>query len=190
MAVTYHGHELTVVYDKDGSKYKLGKGVTVFLDGKRTSMMKEQNKYRVVVGKPIIKHSPSQPENYALNIWRKGYPVPSASINSTPDSSMYQAIDGRIWYFPEITNRWTTEESTSQNDWYAIDFGEAHELSSVKLYLFADNKTFAVPDAVTIEYKNGGEWIPVKLKEQNAGKFIGNTVTRLLSIRSLQIGSG
>ena len=177
--VLYHGHELTVVYDKDGSKYKLGKGVTVFVDGKRTSMMKEQNKYRVVVGKPIIKHSPSQPENYALNIWRKDYPVPSASINSTPDSSMYQAIDGRIWYFPEITNRWTTEGSTSQNDWYAIDFGEAHEFSSVKLYLFADNKTFAVPDAVTIEYKNGGEWIPVKLKEQNAGKFIGNTVNTI-----------
>jgi len=177
--VLYHGHELTVVYDKDGNKYKLGKGVTVFLDGKRTSMMKEQNKYRVVVGKPIIKHSSSQPENYALNIWRKEYPSPSASINSTPDSSMYQAIDGRIWYFSEITNRWTTERSTSQNDWYAIDFGEPHQLSSVKLYLFADSKTFAVPDAATIEYKNGVQWIPVKLKEQDAGKLIGNTVNTI-----------
>jgi len=61
----YHGHELTVVYDKNGSKYKSGKGVTVFIDGK-AFMMKEHNKYRVVVGKPVVKHSPSQPKNYAL----------------------------------------------------------------------------------------------------------------------------
>jgi hypothetical protein len=177
--VTYHGRELTVAYDEDGSKYKLGKGLTVFLDGKKTPVIKRQNKYRIVVGTPIIKKSSSQPANYALNTWRKGYPAPSASINSNPDTSLYQAVDGRIWYFTEITNRWTTEGSTSQNDWYAIDFGETHELSSVKLYLFADNKTFAVPDAVTIEYKNGGEWISVKLKEQNAGKFIGNTVNAI-----------
>jgi hypothetical protein len=64
--VMYHGHELTVVYDKNGSKYKSGKGVTVFIDGKKAFVMKEHNKYRVVVGKPVIKHSPSQPENYAL----------------------------------------------------------------------------------------------------------------------------
>ena len=38
MSVMYHGHKLTVVYDKDGSKYKLGKGFTVFVDGKKTEL--------------------------------------------------------------------------------------------------------------------------------------------------------
>jgi hypothetical protein len=177
--VIYHGHELTVVYDEDGSKYNLEKGLTVFLDGKKIPVLKQQNKYRVAVGAPIIKSSPGQPVNYALNIWHKGYPVPSASINSIPDSSMYQAVDGRIWYFPEITNRWTTQGSTSQNDWYAIDFGKPYELSSVKLYLFADDKTFTVPDAVTIDYQNGNTWSPVKREEQSAGKFTANTVNTI-----------
>jgi hypothetical protein len=176
--VMYHGHELTVVYDKDGSKYKLGKGVTVFVDDKKTSVIKEQNKYRVVVGKPIVKHSTSQPENYALNIWRKGYPKPSASVYTMPDSSMYQAIDGRIWYFPEITNRWTTEGSMSSMDWYALDFGTTHEISSIKLYLYADEKSFVAPDTVAIEYQNGSEWVPVKV-EQQPKKFIGNTVNTI-----------
>jgi hypothetical protein len=177
--VLYHGHELTVVYDENGSKYKFGKGLTVFLDGKKTGLIKQQNRYHVVVGAPITKKSPSQPANYALNILGKGYPAPSASINSNSDTSLYQAVDGRIWYFPEITSRWTTEGSTSQNDRYVIDFGETHELSSVKLYLFTDNKTFVVPDEVTIEYQNGSEWIPVKLNEQNEGKLIGNTVNTI-----------
>ena len=177
--VLYHGHELTVVYDKDGNKYKLGKGLTVFVDGKKTEVSKTQNKYRVVVGVPVIKYSPAQPPNCALNIWGKGYPYPSASVNSKSDTSMLQAIDGRIWYFPEITNRWTTEGSVSQTDWYAIEFGQSREVSSIKLYLFADDKTFVVPDEVTIEYQKGGDWLPVKLKEQNAGKLIGNTVNTI-----------
>jgi hypothetical protein len=178
-SVLYHGHQLTVVYDKDGNKYKLGKGLTVFVDGRKTSLIKNKDTYRVVIGAPVIKEVPIAPKNYVLNIRRKGYPVPSASVNSIPDSSMYQAVDGRIWYFPEITNRWTTEGSTSQNDWYAVDFGETHEISSLKLYLFADDQTFAIPDGIMLEYQKGGEWMAVKPKQQNANKLIGNTVNTI-----------
>ena len=32
--VLYHGHNLTVLYDKDGSRYKACKGISVFIDGK------------------------------------------------------------------------------------------------------------------------------------------------------------
>lgn len=178
-SVLYHGRQLTVVYDKDGNKYKLGKGLTVFVDGKKAVLTKQQDKYRVFVGPPVVKPVSMPPENYALNIRRKGFPIPSASVNSLPDTALYQAVDGRIWYFPEITNRWTTEGSAAQNDWYAINFGTAHELSSVKLYLFADDKTFAVPDAVMIEYQHAGEWVPVKLKDQHAEKLTGNTVNSI-----------
>ena len=39
--VLYHGHKLTVVYDEDGSKYKLGKGLTVFVDGKKAPLIQK-----------------------------------------------------------------------------------------------------------------------------------------------------
>jgi len=177
--VSYHGHNITLVYDKDGNRYKLGKGITVFVDGKKSSLIQKENKYAVIIGAPVIKHSTAEANDYALNILRKGYPVPSASVNTIPDTSLYQVIDGRIWYFTEITNRWTTLGSTSKNDWYALDFGQPYEISNVKLYLFADNKTFTVPDEVTIEYKNGEQWLPVKLKNTNAGKLTGNTVNTI-----------
>jgi hypothetical protein len=92
-----------------------------------------------------------------------------------PDTSLYQAIDGRIWYFPEITNRWTTAGSTSKTDWFALDLGQPHEISGVRIYLFADNKTFTPPDSISIEFQKNDKWLPVKVKERKPAKLIGNT---------------
>jgi len=178
--IVYHGHKLSVVYDKDGSKYKLGKGVTVFVDGKKTSLLEEQGKYKVVIGATVIKPIDKHPINFALNISRKGYPLPSASINSMPDTSVYQAIDGKIWYFPEITNRWTTLGSTSSSDWFALDFAQQRAISSIKVYLFADGKEYGVPDSFTVEYQNGDQWLPVNVKEIKPDKPIGNTVNQMV----------
>ena len=178
--VLYHGHKLTVVYDEDGSKYKLGKGLTVFIDGNKIPLIKKQDKYEVVVGTPIVIHVPKQPVDVALNIRHSGYPSPSSSVNVLPDTSMYQAIDGRAWYFPEITNRWTTLGSTSKTDWFAVDFGKRQEVSGVKIYLFADGKTFASPDSIAIEYENNGQWFPVNKKEQRPAKPVGNTVNTIV----------
>ena len=178
--IRYHGHKLTVAYDKEGNKYKLGKGLTVFVDGKKTALLEKQGKYQVFIGAPVIKPVSKQAVDFALNIERKGYPVPSASINSVPDTSLYQAIDGRIWYFPEITNRWTSLGSTAASDWLALDFGQSREISRVKIYSFADGNTFAAPDSYTIEYQNGSQWLPVKVREVNPAKPAGNTVNTMV----------
>ena len=171
--VRYHGHKLTLVYDKEGNKYKFGKGLTVLVDGDEKVVMQDGDKYKVAIGAPVKSEPSKKGIDYALNINRKGYPQPSASVNTVPDSSLYQAIDGRIWYFPEISNRWSTDGSTSTSDWYAIDFGKARELSNVKIYLYADDKVFAVPDEYKLEYRSGSEWVP--LKEAGVSKLIGNT---------------
>lgn len=178
--VLYHGHSVTIAYDKDGSRYKLGKGLQVFVDGKRTKLLASTPKPEVYIGKPLVKHLPKQPFNYALNILRTGYPAPSASVNAVPDTALYQAIDGRIWYFPEITNRWTSLGSAAKEDWYAVDFGQKRTISTLKFYFVSDTATFAVPEGIKIEYEHGGQWLPVKINIQNTGKLIGNTVNTLI----------
>jgi hypothetical protein len=65
---------------------------------------------------------------------------------------------------------------TSNKDWYALDFGQPHEISSIRIYLVEDGKTFDLPGNISTEYKNNNTWIPVKLKESNHQKLIGNTV--------------
>jgi F5/8 type C domain/Trehalase len=173
--VMYHGHKLSLIYDKDGSKYKAGKGLSVFVDDKKAELLQQRDRYKVYIGSPIKRISTSQPRNVALNVMRKGYPLPTASINGSADTSLYQAIDGKIWYFPEITNRWTTQGSNSKEDWFAVTLGKPYEISSANVFLFADGNNYAVPDDLTIEYENEGQWVPVKMQTPKPIKLTGNT---------------
>lgn len=173
----YHGHNLTVVYDRDGKKYQQGKGLMVWVDGKKAKIWQKNGKGQVLVGAPVVEAPKKSPHNFALNLTQKGFPTPSASIHSVPDS-IYPAIDGRIWYFTEIRNRWTTLGSKAREDWYALDFGQAKAISNVKIHLVADGDRFGVPENYGIEHHNGQEWLPVKMKEQGA-KLIGNTESTL-----------
>jgi hypothetical protein len=177
--VQYHGHNLTVVYDADGTKYNVGKGLTVYVDHQKASLINNGKKYKVHIGKPIVKEVSKLPVNKALNILHKGYPLPTASINNNPDTSLFQANDGRTWYFTEITNRWTTQGSSSDEDWYAIDFGKPVELSSIKIYLVDDVENFGVPDKYTVDYFQNNQWQSVKENKRIPQQPIGNTVNTI-----------
>lgn len=177
--VKYHGHRLTVVYDRDGNKYNLGKGLTVFVDGQRVVPLEVEGSFRIVIGKPVIVPVVPLSENYALNILRTGFPKPSASVNFAPDTSMFQAIDGRKWYFPEIINYWSTRGSDYTTDWFALNFGQARDVSSAKLYLFADDSAYFTPDSIAVEYLSGNNWMPIEVSSQTPAALTANTVNTL-----------
>ena len=177
--ISYHGHKLTVLYDVNGTRYNYGKGITVFVDDKRASLIEKDGKHAVLVGPPVVTHYQSQPPDYALNIFHSGFPKPSASVNANPDSSLYQAIDGRIWYFSAITNYWSTKGSPSSKDWYALDFGKDREISTVNLYLYSDAQTFGLPDAVSILCKHNGNWDAVKMNKGSGNTFLANTENKI-----------
>jgi hypothetical protein len=173
--IKYHGHDVTIVFDRNGDKYKIGKGVLVFVDGKYAAIVNG----KVYIGKPVIKTVDPQKQNIALNITKKGFPKPSASINNEPDTLMSQAIDGRIWYFPEIINYWSTRGSQATQDWFALEFEKPKNISEIGLYLFADNKSFFVPDSLLLEYKNGESWLPVVISKQTPAALTVNTSNNL-----------
>lgn len=168
----YHGHKLSVIYDLDGTKYNTGKGLSVWVDGKKAALKKKVNKYEICIGAPLITPPVAEAKNMALNISRKVYPKATASVNNITDS-VYQAIDGRIWYFTEITNRWTSLGSLVPADWIALDFGQSQTISAIKVYPFADNKTYYLPDSIRIEYLKENQWHPLKIKGRF--KLIANT---------------
>lgn len=173
--IRYHGHDVTLVYDRKGTRYNTGKELSVFVDG--ISMNVTNNK--VYVGKPVVKPVVPRRENFALNIRKTGFPKPAASINAVPDTSMYQAIDGRIWYFPEIINYWSTSGSNTTNDWFGVEFEHSEKISAARLYLFADDKKFFAPDSVSIEYKQNDKWVPVSIVASSPGKLIANTMNEI-----------
>lgn len=178
--VSYHGHNITIVYDRDGKKYNRGKGLNVFIDGAlATPVDSDGDAVRIAIGKPVPNIIEPNRRNHALNIVKKGFPKPSASINNEPDTAMFQAIDGKTWYFPEIINYWSTKGSANGSDWYALDFGEDRKLSFVKLYFFADGSTFFVPDSIAVEYRAKDNWLPVTVSTQFPAAITPNTANTL-----------
>ncbi|MEJ2614122.1 MAG: amylo-alpha-1,6-glucosidase, partial [Ignavibacteriaceae bacterium] len=70
--VLYHGHKISVIYDRNGKKYNLGKGLAVYIDGNKASLKKIGENYEVNVGRTVI-INPEYKTDLALNIWKKGY---------------------------------------------------------------------------------------------------------------------
>jgi hypothetical protein len=58
---------------------------------------------------------------------------------------MAEAIDGRLWFFPEILNGWSPAKATGgDTSWYAVDFGQRRKIATIDLYFFDDGQLSGV----------------------------------------------
>jgi len=154
--VSYHGHLITILYDRDGSHYGKGAGLSAYVDGRLALPPSALGRKTVTIPEPLIGPVP-RPIDLAVNYARKGFPVPSASTNNFPDE-IYQAIDGRVWFYPNVRNYWSNPGSQAAVDWYSLDFGSPTRISSVQLYFYADGTRFKAPKKYIIQYWQDGSW--------------------------------
>ncbi|KAI2614748.1 Six-hairpin glycosidase-like protein [Hypoxylon fragiforme] len=131
----YHGHLVTVLYDKDGSRYKAGHGLSVLVDGKMVHAGAQKSAV-VHIPRPI---SPAPaPVNIAANPAGPGqYPTADATYTNSGDFQ-YKAIDGVLFYDSIPDNRWTNYRSPNPNDTLTITFARPRTVSSVTLAIFSD----------------------------------------------------
>lgn len=176
--VKIRGHEVTVFYDKTGKRYQRGTGLHVLLDGEEAGEQLPNGKFFLVVETLSNQHQELPSANVVLNLTHEGFPALSASVNNIPDS-LKQANDGRIWYFPEVRNRWSTIGSKNDVDWLQVEFGQPKEISNARLYFFSDSTTLFVPETITLEYQHNGKWAPVKVSVLRLRNFTPNTVTSI-----------
>ena len=79
--------------------------------------------------KPIpVEPARPPPGNMAFNPGGKPFPKAAASFTSRFDK-VEAANDGRVWFLPGPTNRWTTYGSPNASDWLEIDFGAEKEFA-------------------------------------------------------------
>lgn len=142
----YHGHNVTVLYDSNGTKYNVGKGMRVYINGaeSKTSSVLQKLTVQMPPGLIIHERTKIRNENYAANLKGSGYPMVDASYTS-PYSSPWQATDGRIVYDYDYIplNRWSNFGSTNAFDWFSIDFvpGRKRTIDQVRLYVYSDVAT-------------------------------------------------
>ena len=106
---------------------------------------------------PGSNSNPSKPIpiDLSVNVGVPGYPIASASSAVSPES-ISEAIDGRLWFSPEISNGWSPTSNVGGNEsWYTVDFGQSRKIATVDLYFFSDEQRFKAPTAYTVQYEAG-----------------------------------
>ncbi len=171
--VLYHGHNITILYDRDGKKYHQGKGLWVYIDGKCKLAGAALGKKEIEISTPVFRTIDTT-VNIAVNVAGKGFPKASASYtNGTDDVNM--AIDGRIWYFGNVKNRWSCEGSNNKSDWFELEFEKAQNINKVALYFYGDGKKLAAPQNYAIEYWSGTEWLKIQNNKSLPQQPLANT---------------
>jgi hypothetical protein len=114
----------------------------------------------IAIAEPTTVTASSHPLDLAVNLARSGFPTASASINNAANE-LYQAVDGRIWFYPNVRNYWSNEGSEADEDWFSLDFGTEKQFSSAQLYFYADDAGFKAPEKYTVQYWTGQDWADV-----------------------------
>jgi len=170
--LAYHHHDISVFYDEDGSRYHIGSGLSIFVDHQRLSGPGPLAPIRVILPRDAPAHSPQHTQlptrgiDLAVN---PGFPYgPLASASSAdPASPSEQATDGRLWFFPEISNGWSPSATDSAaTSWYQIDLRTPQTIGSIELYFFADDERHKPPSSFDLQYESNDGWknIPIQTR--------------------------
>jgi hypothetical protein len=181
--VLYHGHEITAIFDLDGSRYGKGRGLSVFVDGKRAFGPGPLGRAEIALPhKPSAAAPPKDfkmPEDFAVNPgWPDG-PVATASSTISPQA-LAEAIDGRMWFFPENPNGWSPDPADkSPSSWYSVDFKQSRTIGSVELYFFADGEHFQAPSDYQLQYKTANSWQDIPKQQRSPARPLANGENRI-----------
>ncbi|MCA1756290.1 MAG: discoidin domain-containing protein, partial [Bacteroidales bacterium] len=177
--INYHGHEITVLWDRTGLRYNMGQGFQLISDGKTIASDREIKELKAYVPykKPPV--SEPRPVNYAVNNRNDFFP---RAIASFPGIShpVQKLNDGQYWYLTPTTNQWSNIYSEEDQDWAGIDFGTEREIENIIIYFVEDDDKIRAPENYNLEYWDGTVWKEIpgqkrQYKSPQARK--GNSIT-------------
>jgi hypothetical protein len=172
----YHGHAVTVIYDQTGTHYQVAPGLTAIVDEKIVANSPSLRRIQIPLSghRNVIYRESHKRIDLAVNLGIPGTPTATASSSSTIGSPA-QAIDGRLWFFPEIANGWSpAPDAAGKQSWLSIDFGKEQEVDTVELYFLGDGSTYQAPTNVRLEYRMGEEWRPISGERLEQAHLISN----------------
>ena len=189
-SLRYHGHDLSVVFDETGDRYGLGKGLSVFEDSKRVGGAAHLQKLLI----PLAHKDPTLPGSrevdIAVNAWARTPTIYETDLPivtgepHTDDAHLYQAIDGRMWFFAEIANGWSPTPSVDTVHGeppytFAVDLRHSARVDAAELYFFADEKNYFPPTSYRIQARVSGAWQDVPDQRTFPAVPLGNGLNRI-----------
>lgn len=181
-SLPYKGQLVSVVWDRDGTRYGKGKGLRLFADGKEIAAGEKLGPLTAKL--PAAGQVPpakATAVNFAVN--NDGHYYPRITASSTArGTSPAKLIDGNYWYHRDPPNRWTCDGSPTDADAVEIDLGAERPLATAKLYFLDDGKGVVPPAKVVLEAWDGKGWKAVAEVKQPAGRRA--TVVRLGGVKA------
>ena len=159
--VRYHGHDIAIVWDRDGTRYHVGAGLTLLSDGRMIGHADRLGRLAGYLGPTPTIAEPDRPENLAVNNGHAGHPVVTTSY-SAPGTSPHYLNDGNYWYGASPPNRWTTAGSPHRSDWITLDFGATESVDNVALSFLDDSTGVHPPARYDVQMWHNGEWVAVR----------------------------
>ncbi|HEV8148922.1 MAG TPA: discoidin domain-containing protein [Gemmatimonadales bacterium] len=171
-AVAYHGHSVSVLWDRDGTRYRRGAGLTLLVDGRPAARAPKLQRLTAALGPEKRAAASSPMRNLAVNNGRGPYPWITASY-SAPEHPAFYLNDGNYWYHRSPPNRWTAEGSGNQADWLVLDFGVSRPVETVKLYFLDDETGIRPPARYQIQWWRDGEWADIAAQQRTPAEPVG-----------------
>jgi hypothetical protein len=180
--VPYHGHNVTVLWDRDGSHYDQGAGMHVYVDAQLVRSSPTLRDMTVPVparGPHDSVGDPVRRVNDAANPLREGYPKPVASYTWRADDP-WNALDGKVWFneVPQNT-RWTNYSSPNAQDYYGVDFGVPTQVSDIRWYGYDDGGGVKAAADYRVQYRTDAGWADVPDQTRDAQQAVGNGPNRI-----------
>jgi hypothetical protein len=177
--VRYRGRDVMVVWDRYGSHYGHGAGLSLYVQGKRLAHADSLERVAAAMGPDPALAPVDRPANFAVNNGRGAFPAITASY-SAPSTPPDFLVDGNIWYDQSPPNRWTDEGSGLPAATITIDFAVPRPLERVTLHFLADSTKVMPPAAYALQWWHDGTWDEIPGQHREPAEPQGrraNTVT-------------
>jgi hypothetical protein len=182
--LAYHHHDISVFYDEDGSRYHIGSGLSIFVDDQRVSGPGPLAPTRLTL--PRVSRANTLPATHTLRridlAVNPGFPYSplSSASSADPAAPAEQAIDGRMWFFPEISNGWSPSAADpTATSWYQVDLRTPQVIGSIELYFFADGEQYQPPASFQLQYQSSDGWKDVPLQTRAPQTPLANGENRI-----------
>jgi hypothetical protein len=176
--VQVHGHDIDVIWDRDGSKYGLGAGLRVRVENRDVASRETMGRLEARLPQAGASMAFSRPHNVAVNNGTV-FPEISASF-ADPKHPPFWAADGGVFYHTVPTTRWTTEGSPNAEDWIKVDFGGEQTIERVVLHFLDDGEGIVPPTSYRVELLQAGEWVPADVRSRIPGQPTGRRANTIL----------
>lgn len=176
--VPYHGHNVTVLWDRDGTRYGQGAGLRLYVDGRLAAARSSVGRLTARVPAAVTPGRSSRPSDDAANPYGTGYPRPFASYTNGIDN-VWDAVDGRIFYDDIPHNRWTNYRSPNPEDHLGVDFGVPTQVSDVRFYAYDDGGGVKAPASYRLEFWDGAQWREVPGQARTPERPVGAAMNRI-----------